>query len=497
VFGPSTRLARLFVARPFAGPVLLAALVLGLATVLVACSGDDEEAAPPTTTTAAPPTTTEAEEEEEPAEPALPPVVVRVVDGDTGERVRNAVVRIGRTRARADVRGRVSLELRKPPRRATFAVSARGYSSEKVWAAARGRRKPLVVEIYRPAYQWKMYGANLGRTQVHPKIKVRPPFRVAWKRGVGSLMEFPAVVWKGVGYVSNLQGYIHAIELDRGKVLWKRRIGTLMAASPGLVPERNELVVPTMSPGELVVLSMKNGRRKWAHPTGRAEPSPAIRDGIAYVGAANGNVYAMDLERRKPRWVYSGGVKITSSIAIVGKRLYFGDYAGRVVCLNARNGRTIWVGSAGSRVYGTVAVANGRVFAPSVFSGLSALSARTGRLLWRNSVGSYLYSSPAVYRGRVYYGTYGRVVYSASAKTGNVIWARSVPRAVSGAVQVVGGIVYAANFSNQTIGWTWRKGREVFRFGHGKYVAVSGNAGKLLVHGIRNMFALVPKRKRR
>ena len=372
--------------RPSASLALLSALCFAaaLAALLAGCSGGDggdgDGETQAVSTGAAPaPTTTE----EEPAEPESPPALVRVVDGDTGERVGDAVVRVGGTRARSDNRGRATLAVG-ARRRATFRVRAPGYDAERVRAAVH-RRKPLVVEVYRPEYQWTMYGANLARTQAHPAIRVRPPFRVRWQRSVGSLMEFPAVVWKGVGYVSNIQGYIHAISLDRGKILWKKRIGTLMAASPGLVPERNELVVPTMSPGELVVLDMRTGRRKWAYPSGRAEPSAAIDDGVAYLGATNGNVYAMDLERRRPRWIYRGGSKVTSSIAVVGKRLYFGDYAGRVICLDARNGRTIWVGSAGSRVYGTVAVAGGRVFAPSVFSGLSALSARTGRLLWRNS----------------------------------------------------------------------------------------------------------------
>jgi outer membrane protein assembly factor BamB len=475
------RLARL-------SPVLLA---LVLTTAVVACTGDDAatEAAP--TETRAAPTTTE---ETETAEPEPPPILVRVVDGDTGRRVPDAVVRVGATEARSDARGRAALQLG-TRRRAAFRVRAPGYSPETVRARLRGR--PVVVRVYRPAYQWTMYGANLARTQAHPAIKLRPPFRVAWRRNVGSLMEFPAVVWQGVGYVSNIQGYVTAISLDRGKVLWRTRVGTLLAASPGIAPERNELVVPTMAPGELVVLNMRNGRKRWTYPTGRAEPSPAIRDGIAYFGATNGNVYAINLERRRPRWVYQGGIKVTSSVAVVGKRVFFGDYAGRVICLNARTGRTIWVGSAGSRVYGTVAVAGGRVFAPSVFSGLSTLSARSGRLLWRNPVGVYLYSSPGYYRGRVYYGTYAGNVYSASARTGRVLWARNVGRAVSGAVQVVGGVVYAASFAGETNGWHWRTGRHVFRFGKGKYVPISGNAGKLLLHGVRTMYALVPRKARR
>jgi outer membrane protein assembly factor BamB len=481
VFSPTARLT-------LRSSVLLAfVLATSLATLLGACSGGDEAAEPRPTETRPATTTTEA------PEPEVPSTLVRVVDGDTGRRVRGAVVRAGGAMARSDARGRAALPLGER-RRALFRVQAPGYSPEKVRARLRG--KPVVVRIYRPAYQWTMYGANLARTQAHPAIKLRPPFRLAWRRNVGSLMEFPAVVWKGVGYVSNIQGYVTAISLRRGKVIWRKRIGTLIAASPGLAPERNELAVPTMAPGELVVMNMRTGRRKWAYSTGRAEPSPAVRDGIAYFGAANGNVYAMNLERRRPRWVYRGGVKVTSSVAVVGNRVYFGDYAGRVICLDARTGRTIWVGSAGSRVYGTVAVAGGRVFAPSVFSGLSALSARTGRLLWRNSVGTFLYSSPGYFRGRVYYGSYGGNVYAASARTGAVLWARNVGRAVSGAVQIVGGVVYAASFVGETNGWHWRTGRHLFRFGKGKYVPISGNAGMLLLHGVRTMYALVPRKRR-
>ena len=39
-----------------------------------------------------------------------------------------------------------------------------------------------------------------------PDIKVRPPFRVVWSRGLGSLVEFPAVVADGVAVRRQLQG---------------------------------------------------------------------------------------------------------------------------------------------------------------------------------------------------------------------------------------------------------------------------------------------------
>ena len=374
-------------------------------------------------------------------------------------------------------------------------VAARGYGARVVSLNFR-RRLVQRVDLWRPSAQWPFYGVNPARTQAHPGIRIRPPFRVAWRRDMDSLLEFPAVVWNGVAYVNNLRGWLQALDMRNGRLLWRRRVGSRMASSPGLDPRRGLLVTTSMSPGYAKIVSMKTGHALWRFYIGRAEPSPVIRNGVAYFGAANGNVYALDLDRRRPRWVFRGGVKITGSPALVGNKLFFGDYAGRVFALDARTGRVIWRGSAGSRVYGTVAVAGGRVFAPSVFSGLSALSARTGHLLWRIPVGAYVYSSPAFYRGRVYFGAYTGYVYCASARSGRILWNRPAGGAVSGAVEVVDGLVYAASFASRITAWNWRTGRPVWTFSSGRYVPVSGNAGRLLIHGSRTISAVVPRKAR-
>ena len=68
------------------------------------------------------------------------------------------------------------------------------------------------MRLFRDALQWTMYGANDRRTQAPPDIKLRPPFKVVWSRGVGSLVEFPAVVADGVAYVANYKGHVYALE---------------------------------------------------------------------------------------------------------------------------------------------------------------------------------------------------------------------------------------------------------------------------------------------
>jgi outer membrane protein assembly factor BamB len=465
-------------------PVLLAVLALGVS----ACAGGEKESeeAPP----APPAVSTQASE---PPPPPEPQTVLRVVDGDSGKPVRGARVVVAGERIAAQRNGAVEVGV--PRKRVRARVSAPGYRERTIRVDFRQRRVRS-VSLWRPALQWPMYGANPARTQVHAGIKLRPPFRVVWGRSLHGLLEFPAVVWEGVAYISNIHGTLYALSMKSGRTLWRKRVGTLMASSPGLDPKRRLLVTTSMSPGYVNVLDMDTGRELWRFYSGRAEPSPVIRNGTAYFASASGNVYALDLDRRRPRWVFHGGSKITGSPALVGNRLYVGDYAGRVFALNARTGRRIWTGSAGSRVYGTVAVSGGRVFAPSVFSGLSALSARTGRRLWRIPVGAYLYSSPAVYRGRVYFGTYAGRVYAANVRSGRVLWTRPAHGRVSGAVQVVAGVVYAASLERRTTAWNWRTGRELWTFRYGEYVPVSGNGTRLLIHGTTRIFAVEPKRRR-
>ena len=142
-------------------------------------------------------------------------MIVTVVNGDTHRRVRGAVVRIGNRSARTNAKGVAELLLR---RRAPLVVSVRkpGYAEKDVRMPFQRRRK-VTVRVFRPALQWTMYGADATRSQAQTEIQVRPPFRVVWSAGIGSLVEFPAVVSEGVAFVGNYQGTIVALDMRTGK----------------------------------------------------------------------------------------------------------------------------------------------------------------------------------------------------------------------------------------------------------------------------------------
>jgi outer membrane protein assembly factor BamB len=420
-------------------------------------------------------------------------LVVTVVNGDTHRRVRGARVALGGRSAVTNARGEARIRVK---RRAPLVVTvrARAYTPRAVRMPFHRRRK-VAIRIYRPDQQWRMYGAGHRRTQAHGGIALRPPFRTVWSRGVGALVEFPAVVSDGVAYVGNYRGVVTAIEMRSGKVVWRfRPFRGKMASSPAVVDARR-LLVHGMD-GTVRVLDRRNGRLlKEARIGSPIESSPIVRGGIDYFGAWNGRVYALDVKTGRIRWTYRAGYKITSSAALQGRTLYIGDYGGRLLALDSRNGRLRWARRVGGRIYGTPAVAAGRVFVPSSTGRSLTAFSTSGRLLWRVRTGAYVYSSPAVWAGRVYFGSYNGRLYSVSLTRGRVLWSLPVGGPVSGAVTLVAGVAYAGHTRGGIVGADGKTGRVLVRFRHGEYVPVSGNAKFLLFHGYSRIWAVAPRKR--
>ncbi len=420
-------------------------------------------------------------------------VAVTVVDGDTHRRLHGARVVIGRRADYANGRGRAILTLK---RRMSLEVtiSKPGYITRTLRMPFRQKRE-VTTRIYKPARQWTMFGVNPSRTGAHTGIAIRPPFRTVWSRGLGSLVEFPAVVYEGVAYIGNYKGTIYAVSMRNGKIVWKfDPPGGKMASSPAV--SKRDVVVHGMD-GLVRVLDRRNGKLRWQYRVGSpVESSPVIVGGVDYFGAWNGRIYALDLKRRKLRWSFRTGYKITSSAAISKGTLYIGDYGGRLVALSAQNGRMRFKRSVGGRIYGTPAVAGGRVFVPSSTGGSLTAFSTSGRYLWRINTGSYVYSTPAVWAGRVFFGSYNGRFYGVSAKSGRILWSVSARGPVSGAAVVVAGVAYAGSTWGHTTGVDAKTGKIVLSWPHGEYVPVSGNAQRLLLHGYSRIWAVEPRKKR-
>jgi hypothetical protein len=272
---------------------------------------------------------------------------VTVLDGDRRVRVSNAIVNVRGQRSRTNRHGFTFMDA--PRRRLAVSVAARGYTPARFRVNFRARPWQT-LRIYRPDLQWPFYGATEARTQAQPNLRLRPPFRLIWSRGLGHLIEFPAVVWNGFAYIGNQASTVQALSMRSGKLAWRHNTpGGPRMASSAAVDDR--WVVYHSMNGRAYVLNRLNGRLVWSWNAGSAiESSPLIANGIDYFGTAGGRMYALDLRRHRLRWSRSLGSKITSSAAMAGGRLFIGDYAGRLWALSPTTRATRWVGEVNRKI---------------------------------------------------------------------------------------------------------------------------------------------------
>lgn len=467
-------------------------LVVAALVVLVAgCGGSGQVA-----TTTQPKPHPKPKPKPKPSYPSnhkLTKLVVTILDGDKRVRVRGARVSLwGKTR-RTNRHGETTIVA--PRGQHQVSVSARGYGPTSLRVDFQ-RSRWQTVDIYQPDLQWPLYGATEARTQAPTEIRLRPPFHLVWSRGLGHLIEFPAVVADGLAYIGNASGTVRAISMQNGDFVWTHHTPGFpkMASSPAVYA--NEVVYHTMS-GGVYVLDRSTGHLIWSWNAGSSiESSPIVVNGVDYFGDAAGEMFALDLQTHRLKWRKDLGAKITSSAAVAGGRLFIGDYVGRLWALSPESGATEWVGRVSGKIYGTPAVSGGRVFVPSVAYSLSAFST-SGRRLWEVPTGSYVYSSPAVADGVVCFGAYNGVFYGVSAGSGRVMWRVATGGPISGAAVIVDGVAYAGSFSHRIFGVNLHTGHRIVTFPHGQYVPVSGNGARLLFNGFSRLYAVEPRHSKR
>jgi outer membrane protein assembly factor BamB len=139
-------------------------------------------------------------------------------------------------------------------------------------------------------------------------------------------------------------GTLHAVDLQTGKEKWSKithRDGTPQAWREVLMcsPAVHDGVVYIGSEhGELFALDAKDGTQRWVFDTGeaiRSAPSISTDDGTLYFGAADGQLYALDAKTGRKRWTFQTVGKIVSSPYPCSGRIYAGSDDGNLYMLTA------------------------------------------------------------------------------------------------------------------------------------------------------------------
>jgi outer membrane protein assembly factor BamB len=382
-------------------------------------------------------------------------------------------------------------------------------TTERTPATATGRGHAHPAD---DGFEWPVYGFRKSRTHELPlKSAPRPPYRQAWAVRGKVLLEFSPVLCRRKLYLLKNNGALYAISRLSGRVSWKRRLGTLAAASPacshGMVYAVLLSHAGGSDTGRVVAVRARTGRVRWSRRLpSRAEGSPLLDRGRLYIGTEDGTVYALRAKNGHVRWTAKAAGAVKGAIALDAGKLYFGDYGGKVHAIRRSNGSKVWevspssgpLGLGDGNFYSSAAVQYGRVYIGSTNGDVYSFSATDGKLAWRKHTGNYVYASPAVgqvHGGRptVYIGSYDGRFYALDARSGATRWVRSLGTKISGAATIIGDLVWVSDLGRRT---TWalgaRTGRTAWKTHRGGFNPAISDGRRIYFSGLTSLFALDP-----
>jgi outer membrane protein assembly factor BamB len=151
---------------------------------------------------------------------------------------------------------------------------------------------------------------------------------VKWAYAAGNEVDSSPVVANGVVYVGSDLGdnKVYALNATTGVLLWSYTTTNSVASAPAVSKG-----VVYVNGAEVYALNAKTGTLLWSYATGGGSdsPSPAITEGVVYIGA-NNTVYALNANTGAKLWSYPTGGSVFSSPAVANAVVYVGSDDGKV-----------------------------------------------------------------------------------------------------------------------------------------------------------------------
>jgi len=208
--------------------------------------------------------------------------------------------------------------------------------------------------------------------------------------------------------------------------------------------------------------------------------SPAVHNGVVYVGAYDHNLYAINAKNGEFLWKYATEGGIGSSPCVAEGHVFVGSSDRLLYAINADTGRISWTCPTQASVWSSPRAAFDHVFFGSDDGYLYAVNVHSGRVAWKFEADGPVRSSPAVGNDAIYVGCEGGVVYAVDI-SGQPRWRFNTRRAVTSSPALTDEMVYVGCQDSHIYGLDIRSGWAAWRYRTGGPVVSSPAIGENLV----------------
>ena len=327
-------------------------------------------------------------------------------------------------------------------------VGTEGYSPPEQYRGIAEQR----VDIY-------ALGATMHHLLSKQDPRLEPPFsfheRPIHKTNPAVSHELVAIISQAVEYDVNKR---------YGSVEEMRR--ALMSLSPARgVVGTTSLGTPAFISGDVVAL--------WRFACeDEVRSSPAVHNGVVYVGAYDHNLYAISADNGKFLWKYATEGGIASSPCVYERHVFVGSADRALYAINANTGRVSWTCPTQGRVWSSPRAAFDHVLFGSDDRHLYAVNIHRGRVAWAFEADGPVRSSPTIGNDAIYVGCEGGMVYAVDI-SGRLRWRFRAQRGVTSSPALTGDLVYVGSQDRHVYGLDISSGWSVWRYRTGGPVVSS------------------------
>ena len=283
-----------------------------------------------------------------------------------------------------------------------------------------------------------------GQTQWHHKLLesavINGTRYMADRISAGSDYQSSPTAVGGIVYVGGPDRFVHAIEADTGKEVWRFETSGQVSSTP-IVADGRVCFGQQGGNRDFNCVDQRDGKPLWTQKIGWGWVGAGYSRGKLFMGTVEGDILAMNAVDGRVLWVHHTNGGVYPALATDQNDVYTGSWDGYYYALDQDTGALKWAYATPGHDYnsrrggpdsGAPILWQGMVIARVFSATLAAIDKDSGSLRWqfKPPAGYSMNVTPAAHEGRVFVSAYRNLtgvpmdatLFALDDKTGKLIW---------------------------------------------------------------------------
>lgn len=262
---------------------------------------------------------------------------------------------------------------------------------------------------------------------------------IIWQYDTGAAVVASPVLIGDKVVVASSNGGLHALTVS-GNKLWDFSSASPLVATPLIVGQ--DVLIPSMD-GTVKYLNSNDGTVKWTYRTdGPVVSTPEVLENLVFVTSKDKCVHAVSLDKGWRQWLFQSQAPIVSGPLVSTDSVYVGSTDGNLYSLEAETGKRIWKYSTDKPIVSKGTLEFTSLTVSSEDKWVHCIEKYKGELIWKAKLHSPVMTSLTSSAGNLYVANREGWLQCFNLKNGELKWQMDCKKRLESSPVVAGKVIY-------------------------------------------------------